>query len=238
MPAIENVTEDTRLKMARNPNKRNAGGAKGAAEILNYSPAGAIFHWADPVASGVVLVSGLLVLIALGWYSVISIVSNLLLLGVLLGVGCKVYVHLMGMLKKPCKDPLAQLAVLDVSITEDCIRDSVVGLVDGYNYAANELRRLLLGEDLYDSLKFGLLVYLGTILGAIFTNTLVLLGMCWVLSFVLPKIYEDNQDCIGDGLCQLKQQYTAVDQKLASFFPRSKVDQVEVVQFEEEKKQE
>jgi len=222
--------------MARNPNKRNGGGARGAAETLNYSATGKIFHWVDPVASGVVLASGLVVLIGLAWYSVISIFANLLLLGVFLGVSCKIYVHLMGMLKKPCKDPLAQLAVVDLSITEDCIRDSVVGFVESYNYAVNEFRRLVLGEDLYDSLKFGLVLYLGTILGAICTNTVVLLTVCWVLSFVLPKIYEDNQDCIDDGFAKLMQQYEAVDKKLGSFFPRSKVEQVEVVQFEEEKK--
>lgn len=210
--------------MARNPTKRNGGGAKGAAETLNYSPAGKIFHWADPAASGVVLVSGLLVLMALAWYSLISIVSNVLLIAVFLGVGCKIYVHLMGMLKKPCKDPLAQLALMDVSVTQDCIHDTIVSFVDTYNYIANELRRLVLGEDLYDSVKFGLLMYVGTILGAIFSNTIVLLSICWVLSFILPKIYEDNQDCIDDGLLKLKQQYEAVDQKVGSFFPRSQVE--------------
>jgi len=222
--------------MARNPNKRN-GGAKGAVEAMHYSATGKIFHWVDPMTSGVTLLSGLIVLIALGCYSVISIVSNLLLLGVVIGCSCKIYVHLMGMLKKPCKDPLAQLAVLDLSVTENCISDSVVALVEGYNFAINHLRRLLLGEDLYDSLKFGLLLYVGTILGAIFTNTSVLVGICWVLSFVLPKLYEDNQDCFDELFEKVMKQYETIDQKIAAFFPKSPAgDQVEVINFEEEKK--
>merc|ERR1719309_786033 len=135
------------------------------------------------------------------------------------------------MLKKPCKDPLAQLAVLDLSVTENCISDSVLALVEGYNYAINHLRRLLLGEDLYDSLKFGLLLYVGAIL----TNTSVLVGICWVLSFVLPKLYEDNQDCFDELFEKVMKQYETIDQKIGAFFPKSPAaEQVEVINFEEE----
>ena len=40
---------------------------------------------------------------------------------------------------------------------------------------------------MYGSLKFGLVVYMLTFVGAIF-NTLTLLTIGWVLSFILPKV--------------------------------------------------
>ena len=49
------------------------------------------------------------------------------------------------------------------------------------------MRSVLLGEDMYGSLKFGLVVYMLTFVGAIF-NTLTLLTIGWVLSFILPKV--------------------------------------------------
>merc|ERR1712071_546778 len=208
------------VTMARNHNKRN-GGAKGAAETLNYSPTAALFHWVDPVSSGVVLALGLL-----------------LLLGVVVGLGSKMYVHLMGMLKKPCKDPLAQLAVVDLSIPEDCehLAEFVKSCVDTYNTSASTLRSVLLGEDMYGSLKFGLVVYMLTFVGAIF-NTLTLLTIGWVLSFILPKIYEDNQDPIDELYYKVVDQYSALDGKVAALFPAGQVAKVAEPQIVEEKEE-
>jgi len=229
------------VTMARNHNKRN-GGAKGAAETLNYSPTAALFHWVDPVSSGVVLALGLLLLLSLSCYSTISIIANLLLLGVVVGLGSKMYVHLMGMLKKPCKDPLAQLAVVDLSIPEDCehLAEFVKSCVDTYNTSASTLRSVLLGEDMYGSLKFGLVVYMLTFVGAIF-NTLTLLTIGWVLSFILPKvlykIYEDNQDPIDELYYKVVDQYSALDGKVAALFPAGQVAKVAEPQIVEEKEE-
>merc|ERR1712223_378658 len=62
-------------------------------------------RWKDPVLSGLVAGSGLLFLGALSCYSLIAVVAYFGLSLVLLGLGSKLYVHLMGLLKKPCRDP-------------------------------------------------------------------------------------------------------------------------------------
>ena len=59
--------------------------------------------------------------------------------------------------------------------------------VDFQIYIFSELRRLLLAESLYDSMKFGLVLYLLTFVGAIF-NTLTLVIIGWVFAFILPKV--------------------------------------------------
>jgi len=220
--------------MGKKDNRRN--GARGAVEVVNYTPAGKLFHWVDPAASGATLGLGLVLIISLAMYSIISIISNILLLAVLGGVGCKVYVHMMGFLKKPCKDPLAQLALMDVSCTEECIAPTMESIVSFYNCAANQMRSLILGEDLYASVKFGLVLYLLTFVGSMF-NALTLMAFGWVLSFLLPKIYEDNQDSLDELFAKMVDQYNVLDEKVQSFCPMQamspKVEPVSIGEKEE-----
>jgi len=218
----------------RNAKKRAQNG--GAVVGAEYSPAGRVFLWVDPALSGGVLVSGLMTLVSLSCFSTLSIMANLLLLGVFFGVGSKIYVHLMGMLKKPCKDPLAQLAMVDMTMTEDCISDLVKGCVDGYNCIASEGRRLVLGENIYDSLKFGLVLYFFTIIGSMF-NTLTLVGIIFVFSFILPRMYYDNQDSMDELFEKVKAQYTAIDSKIAGVFPASNKEVIEKIQVEGDKEE-
>merc|ERR1712228_621476 len=63
-------------------------------------------RWKDPVLSGLVAGSGLLFLAAISCYSLIAVAAYFGLSLVLLGLGSKLYVHLMGLLKKPCEDYL------------------------------------------------------------------------------------------------------------------------------------
>lgn len=207
--------------MARNFNKKNNGGARGAVDRINYSATGKVVCWADPAVSGAVLVSGLVLLVSLSCYSAISIIANILLLGVVVGAGSKIYVHLMGMLKKPCKDPLAQLALLDLTVTEDCVDGLVKSSTETFNHITSSLRSLLLGENLYSSVKFGLALYIITILGAMF-NTLTILVISWVVAFVIPRVYEENQDSMDDLYAKVFDQYSAVDGKVAALFPGHK----------------
>merc|ERR1712126_173019 len=81
-------------------------------------------RWKDPVLSGLVAGSGLLFLIALSCYSAIAVAAYFGLSLVLLGLGSKLYVHLMGLLKKPCKDPLAKVESLNLEVTESRCRES------------------------------------------------------------------------------------------------------------------
>jgi len=114
----------------------------------------------------------------------------------------------------------AQLALVDLSLPEDCVADCVSSSAQAINNTTSELRRLLLGECIYDSIKFGGCLYLLTILGACF-NSLTLLIIGWVLAFILPRIYEDNQDSIDELIAKVQDQYSAVDAKLAALFPAS-----------------
>ena len=132
--------------------------------------------------------SGLLFLGALSCYSLIAVVAYFGLSLVLLGLGSKLYVHLMGLLKKPCKDPLAKVESLHLEVTEEQVQGILSQVTNHINVAAATTKRLLLVEDYLESAKFALAAYLATFLGAVM-NSLTLVIIAWVAAFSLPTVY-------------------------------------------------
>ena len=153
---------------------------------------GALTRWVDPSLSGLVLGSGLVLLLSLSYYSALSVAAYFCLSLVLLGLGSKLYVHLMGLLKKPCKDPLLAVENLDVSLTEEQVSAVLLQAAECYNSLAAKLKSLLLVENALDSLKFSLVLYSCTLLGSL-ANTLSLLTLAWLAFFSLPSLYTAKQ---------------------------------------------
>merc|ERR1712203_1219395 len=110
-----------------------------------------------------------LFLIALSCYSFIAVAAYFGLSLVLLGLGSKLYVHLMGLLKKPCKDPLAKVESLNLEVTEEQVQAVLSQTANHFNVAAATTKRLLLVEDYLESAKFAL-VALATFIGAIMNS--------------------------------------------------------------------
>merc|ERR1712126_535226 len=143
-------------------------------------------------------------------------------------VGCKCYLHLMGLLKKPCKDPLAGLESLDLSVTEEQMQGHLSNTLQYINTTVASLRNLLLMENYLNSAKFGLILYLLTFLGS-FTNSLTLVTVAWVALFSLPTVYAAKQTEIDSLLDTVHTHYTALNTKLSSLLPaptQEKTDQV------------
>merc|ERR1712025_910014 len=162
------------------------------------------------------LTSGLVILSSLLSYSFISVISNVMLLLTLGGLSSKLYVHLMGLLKKPCKDPLVVLGSIDLSVKEDVVQELTETLRQNYNQGTVELKRLLLLENLFDSLKFVALLYLLTILGGMM-SFLSFLTLCWVLAFILPTVYMQNRQQIDTYVEKAKQAWEEANSKVYSF---------------------
>ena len=92
-----------------------------------------IINWSDPALSGLIFGSGLVCLLSLSQFSLLSVVAYFALTLLFFGLGCKVYVHLMGTLKKPCKDPLAKLEVIDVTISSENVETIRASCVEAMN---------------------------------------------------------------------------------------------------------
>ena len=163
--------------------------------------------------------SGLLFLGALSCYSLIAVVAYFGLSLVLLGLGSKLYVHLMGLLKKPCKDPLAKVESLHLEVTEEQVQGILSQVTNHINVAAATTNRLLLVEDYLESAKFALAAYLATFLGAVM-NSLTLVIIAWVAAFSLPTVYAAKQKEVDALLATATTHYNNLNAKLAALVPQ------------------
>jgi len=157
-------------------------------------------------------------LLSLTSYSLISVVAYTMLSLVLLGLGAKMYVHLMGLLKKPCSDPLASLHNLKLEVTEEQVNATVTKLTAMAQGAGNKLKSLVLMENYLDTVKFALLLYTLTFFGALM-NSLTVLIFSWVLAFSLPTVYKAKKKEIDSALAVAAGHYNNLNSKLNSFLP-------------------
>eukprot|EP00092_Neocalanus_flemingeri_P080029 GFUD01099777.1.p1 GENE.GFUD01099777.1~~GFUD01099777.1.p1 ORF type:complete len:218 (-),score=58.55 GFUD01099777.1:52-630(-) len=177
-----------------------------------------ILNWSDPALSGLIFGSGLVFLLSLSHFSLLSVVAYFALTLLLFGVVCKLYVHLMGTLKKPCTDPLAKIETIDLAISGENVDSMLSSIVEALNTSVVQLKGLCLVQNYVDSAKFAAALYIATFIGAIF-NTLTLLTVTWVGMFVVPTVYEKNQTKVDEVLGQVKTQYEAINQKVAAMMP-------------------
>ena len=166
--------------------------------------------WSHPPVSGLVLAAGLVLLVSLLRFSLISVVAHAALAVLLLAVAARVYVHLMGFLKKPCTDPLDSVRDIEVTLPADKVEAFVTCSGEHFNTAATALRNLVLLEDYVDSLKFAAVCYLLTFVGAIF-NTLTLVTLAWIGAFLFPTIYDQNQEKFDELAGQIVDKYQGVE---------------------------
>lgn len=146
--------------------------------MLFIFPVESLIYWRDPKKSGPVFGGVLVVLLALTYFSLISVVAYLSLITLTGTIAFRIYKNIVQAVQKtgdghPFKDVLD----LDVSLPQDKVREIVDVAIAHLNAAIVELRRLFLVEDLVDSIKFGVLLWVMTYLGAWFNGmTLIIIG--------------------------------------------------------------
>ena len=126
----------------------------------------------------------------------------------------------MGMLKKPCKDPLAKVESLNLEVTEEQVQALLSQTASYVNMAAATTKRLLLVEDYLESAKFALVAYLATFLGAIM-NSFTLVAISWVAAFSLPTVYAAKQKEVDAMLATVTAHYTNLNAKLVALVPQT-----------------
>ena len=188
----------------------------------------AIVYWEDPVVSGGVFGAVLVVLLALSSYSLITVVSYTCLTLLMVVLGVKVYSYVMVMMKKaePGSDPLAKVSAMAVTIPDDTITNMSPCIASVVNKTTTELRRLFLVEDMVDTIKFGLSLWLLTYIGSWF-NMLTLLILAWVTLFSAPKLYVLNQAQVDEVMGQVMSQIEEVKGKVLAMIPNKSVKKEE-----------
>ncbi|XP_061089807.1 reticulon-3 isoform X3 [Conger conger] len=186
-----------------------------------------LVHWRDPKKSGVVFGTSLLLLLSLAAFSVISVVSYLLLALLCVTIAFRVYKSVVQAVQKSSDGhPFKEFMEKDVSIPPETFHKHVDSCLCCVNRALKYLSRLFLVEDLVDSLKLAVLMWLMTYVGAVF-NGITILILADILLFTVPLVYEKNKKQIDHYIDIARKQINTIVSKIQEKLPGAKRTKVE-----------
>lgn len=180
------------------------------------------YHWQDPIYTGVVFGAVLVTLISICYYSLISVMAYTSLFVLAAVAGVKLYTYVMvTFLKKDMANPIAKYTGMDVTVSPERVNDMATKATNKLNSTILELRRLFLVENMMDSIKFGLSLWVLTYIGSWF-NAMTLIMISWVGLFSIPKLYLNNKAQIDPVLDQVKAKVDEVSGKVFAMIPQGK----------------
>ncbi|XP_063625820.1 reticulon-1 isoform X2 [Cydia splendana] len=179
----------------------------------------ALIYWRSAARSGAALGAGLALLLALACCSVVSVAAYVSLLALSAAVAFRIYKNVLQAVQKTNEGhPFKFLLEKDISVPAERVQSLAASATAHLNAAVSELRRLFLVEDLVDSLKFGVLLWCLTYVGACFNGmTLIILG--WIALFTLPKAYEMNKAQVDANLELARAKINEITAKVRAAVP-------------------
>ncbi|XP_075391351.1 reticulon-4 isoform X1 [Tenrec ecaudatus] len=152
-----------------------------------------LLYWRDIKKTGVVFGASLFLLLSLTVFSIVSVVAYISLVLLSLTIGFRIYKGVIQAIQKSDEGhPFRAYLESDVAVSEELVQKYSNSALSHVNCTVQELRRLFLVDDLVDSLKFAVLMWLLTYVGALF-NGLTLLILALISLFSVPVIYERHQ---------------------------------------------
>ncbi|XP_042615524.1 reticulon-3-like isoform X3 [Cyprinus carpio] len=189
--------------------------------ILTHLTVIDLVHWRDPKKSGVVFGVSLLLLLSLAAFSVISVVSYLLLALLCVTISFRIYKSVIQAVQKSNEGhPFKALMEKDVTVPPETFRKHVDVCLSHVNRVLKQMSRLFLVEDLVDSLKLAVVMWLLTYVGAVF-NGITILILADILLFSVPPIYEKNKTQIDRYIDIARTQFNTTVAKLQEKLPGS-----------------
>jgi len=169
-----------------------------------------LIYWKDIKKSAAVAASSLLLLIALSIFSVLTVVSYISLTVLTVTFSYAVYKRTLAAVQKSNEGhPFGQYLEMDLSISPEKAQEYAEIISSYMATYVGEIRRLVLVEDMIDSIKFGIFLWVMTYVGAWFNGlTLLILGL--VSMFSLPKTYEVYQEQIDAYLALAQDQVKGI----------------------------
>ncbi|XP_053457581.1 reticulon-1 isoform X1 [Nycticebus coucang] len=208
----------------QSPESPGPRGPRAAPPLLFFNKQKAIdlLYWRDIKQTGIVFGSFLLLLFSLTQFSVVSVVAYLALAALSATISFRIYKSVLQAVQKTDEGhPFKAYLELEITLSQDQVQRYTDCLQLYVNSALKELRRLFLVQDLVDSLKFAVLMWLLTYVGALF-NGLTLLLMAVVSMFTLPAVYVKHQAQIDQYLGLVRTHMNAVVAKIQAKIPGAK----------------
>ncbi|XP_070590878.1 reticulon-4 isoform X3 [Erythrolamprus reginae] len=163
---------------------------KGAAQ---GSPVVDLLYWRDIKKTGVVFGASLFLLLSLTVFSIVSVIAYIGLGLLSVTISLRIYKGVIQAVQKSEEGhPFGAYLSRDVAVSEELVKKYSHAVLGHLNNTVKELRRLFLVDDLVDSLKFAVLMWVFTYVGALF-NGLTLLILALISLFSIPVIYEKHQ---------------------------------------------
>nr|XP_009669030.1 PREDICTED: reticulon-1 [Struthio camelus australis] len=212
----------TREPVLRPAGMREAEASYNLERLGLLSPAIDLLYWRDIKQTGIVFGSLLLLLFSLTQFSVVSVVAYLALAGLSATISFRIYKSVLQAVQKTDEGhPFKAYLEMEMNLSQDQIQKYTDCLQLYVNSTVKELRRLFLVQDLVDSLKFAVLMWLLTYVGALF-NGLTLLIMAVVSMFTLPVVYDKYQAQIDQYLGLVRTHINTVVAKIQAKIPGAK----------------
>ncbi|XP_065595517.1 reticulon-4 isoform X2 [Cyrtonyx montezumae] len=168
------------------PEPRRRGSSSGSAVVD-------LLYWRDIKKTGVVFGASLFLLLSLTVFSIVSVTAYIALALLSVTISFRIYKGVIQAIQKSDEGhPFRAYLESDVAVSEELIQKYSNVVLGHINGTVKELRRLFLVDDLVDSLKFAVLMWVFTYVGALF-NGLTLLILALISLFSVPVIYERHQ---------------------------------------------
>merc|ERR1712110_208549 len=198
-----------------------------ATMLLSNPRVRSLVYWGNPRDSGIVCGSLLVCLLAVRYISLTSVIGNLSLALVTATMSFRIYKSVLAAVNKTQDGhPFKQFLDVDVTLPADKISSLTDGFFPKLNNLLLKLKSILLVQNVVETLKFAVVMYLLTYLGAVM-NGLTILTLGWMGVFSIPRIYRDNQKQIDDAVLPLKAKLDDLQAKLAAALPASIVGKKE-----------
>ncbi|XP_051775693.1 reticulon-1a isoform X2 [Erpetoichthys calabaricus] len=181
-----------------------------------------LLYWRDLKQTGILFGSVLLLLFSLTQFSVVSVIAYLALAALSATISFRIYKSVLQAVQKTDEGhPFKAYLDVEISLSQEQIQKYADNAQLYLNSTMKELRRLFLVQDLVDSLKFAVLMWLLTYVGALF-NGLTLLIMAVISMFTMPVVYEKYQVQIDQYLGLVRTHVNSVVAKIQAKIPGAK----------------
>jgi hypothetical protein len=199
-------------------------GAGGDRASDNALPVKDLLLWTNPKKSGAVLATLLVILISLACCSLLSVIAYLSMTVLSVSFTFVLYKKIMAAIQKTNEGhPFQSYLEVKVDLPKEKLHELADDSMKHVSCAITTLRRYFLIEDIVDSLKFFLMLWLLSYVGAWF-NTLTLIIIDVVALFTIPKFYVTYQTQLDEKFKMLNDKANEIWKIVRAKIPIGKKD--------------
>jgi hypothetical protein len=182
-----------------------------------------LIMWRNVRQSGLIFSLGLVLFLALSYFSLVSLFAYGSLAVVLLMEGFVFGRQLLFFFQQRNREPhpFHRMIERDVVISPDYVRNQVDTVLHPINRFLVRMRNLYLADSLAETLKMMLYLYILTYIGAWF-NLFTLVMMAWVGIFTIPKLYSLYGRRLNAGLEKLENLRIKIQHRLWLLFDQQR----------------